>query len=91
MTDDRQHETLTMARLLSEQGHWQRAAEICRHLLQTQPGREEVAEALAEAARRAQESSPKTAAELVLLFQEWIDLLFTYKRLRQLRRLSLKL
>ena len=91
MTDDRQHETLTMARLLSEQGHWQRAAEICRHLLQTQPGREDVAEALAEAERRARASSPKTAADLVPLFQEWIDLLFTHQRLRQLGRLSRKL
>jgi hypothetical protein len=91
MIDDRQHDTLTMARLLSEQGHWQRAAEICRHLLQAQPGREDVAEALAEAERRAQERSPKTAAELVPLFQEWIDLLFKYQRLRQLRHLSRKL
>jgi hypothetical protein len=91
MTDDRQHETLTMARLLSEQGHWQRAAEICRHLLQAQPGREDVAEVLAEAERRAQESSPKTTADLVPLFQEWIDLLFKFNRLRQLRRLSRKL
>jgi hypothetical protein len=91
MTDDRQHETLTMARLLSEQGHWQRAAEICRNLLQAQPGREDVAEVLAEAERRAQESSPKTATDLVPLFQEWIDLFFTFKRLRQLRRLSRKL
>jgi lysine/ornithine N-monooxygenase len=88
MTDNRQHFTLTMARLLSEQGHWQRAAEICRHLLQTQPGREDVAQALAEAERRAQESSPKTAAELIPLFQEWIDLLLKSKRLQQLRRLS---
>jgi hypothetical protein len=88
MTDDRQHDTLTMARLLSEQGHWQRAAEICRHLLQAQPGREDVAEALAEAERRFRENSPKTAEELVPLFQEWIDLLFKYKRLRQLHRLS---
>jgi len=91
MTDDRQHYTLTMARLLSEQGHWQRAAEICRHLLQTQPGREDVAQALAEVESRVQESSPKTAEELVPLFQEWIDLLFTCKRLRQLRRVSRKL
>jgi hypothetical protein len=91
MTDDRQHETLTMARLLSEQGHWQRAADICRHLLQAQPGREDVAEVLAEAERRAQERSPKTMADLVPLFQEWIDLLFKFNRLRQLRRLSRKL
>lgn len=90
MTDDRQHDTLTMARLLSAQGHWQRAAEICRHLLQTHPGREDVAEVLAEAERRARASSPKTVAELVPLFQEWIDLLFKYKRLQQLRRLSRK-
>jgi len=91
MTDDRQHETLTMARLLSEQGHWQRAADICRHLLQAQPGREDVAEVLAEAGRRAQESSPKATSDLVPLFQEWIDLLFKFNRLRQLRRLSRKL
>ena len=91
MTDDRQHETLTMARLLSEQGHWQRAADICRHLLQAQPGRQDVAEVLAEAERRAQESSPKTTSDLVPLFQEWIDLLFKFNRLRQLRRLSRKL
>ena len=48
-------------------------------------------EVLVEAERRAQESSPKTATELAPLFQEWIDLLFKYKRLRQLRRLSRKL
>ena len=91
MTDDRQHGTLTMARLLAEQGHWQRAAEICRHLLQTQPGRADVVEVLAEAERQEQESSPKNAAELVALFQEWIDLLFKYQRLRQLRRLRRKI
>ena len=47
--------------------------------------------ALAEIERRAQASSPKTAAQLVPLFQEWIDLLFKYKRLRQLRSISRKI
>jgi hypothetical protein len=88
MANARQHYTLTMARLLAEQGHWQEAVEIYRHLVREQPGREELASALAAAERRLQAPSGKTAADLVPLFEGWIRLLFRAQRMRRLQRLK---
>ncbi|MCU0560292.1 MAG: hypothetical protein MUD16_08880 [Desulfobacterales bacterium] len=88
MAQQRQHYTMTMARLLAEQGHWQGAADIYRHLLRENPGRAELCAALAEAERRLGEKSPKAPADLVPLFEEWIRLVFKAQRLRRLRQLQ---
>jgi hypothetical protein len=91
MVQQRQHYTLTMARLLAEQGHWQEAADIYRHLVRENPGREELSAALAEAERRLREPSPKTAADLAPLFEEWIGLVFKAQRMRRLRQWQQKI
>lgn len=91
MAQERQHYTLTMARLLAEQGHWQEAVDIYRHLVRTNPGREELAAALAEAEERLRQPAPKTATELVGLFEEWIRLIFKVQRMHRLQRLKQKL
>ncbi len=91
MAQERQHYTLTMARLLTEQGHWQEAVDIYRHLVQKNPGRAELAAALAEAEQRLREPSRKTPAQLVALFEEWISLIFRAQRMRRLRRLKQRL
>lgn len=91
MAQQRQHYTLTMARLLAEQGHWQEAADIYRHLVRENPGREELSAALVEAERRLREPSPKTAADLDPLFEEWIGLVFKAQRMRRLRQLQQKI
>lgn len=91
MTQQRQHYTLTMARLLADQGHWQEAADIYRHLLRESPDREELSAALAEAERHLREPSPKTAADLSSLFEEWIGLAFKAQRMRRLRQWQQKI
>lgn len=91
MAQQRQHYTLTMARLLAEQGHWQGAVDIYRHLVRENPDREELSAALAEAERRLRDPSQKTAADLVPLFEEWISLVFKSQRMRRLRQLQKKI
>jgi hypothetical protein len=86
MEGDYRHYTVTMARLYAGQGHWDKAAEIYRHILGAEGGREELAAALAEAERNARAAVQSKAADLVPLFERWIDLLTRYERVRRLRR-----
>lgn len=90
MTEEQRHGTATMARLFAQQGHWDKAAAIYRYLLAKEPGRSDLAEALAEAeAREADGTAEKR--DLVPVFREWIDLLLKFDRLQKLRRLSRRL
>ena len=89
MAHDRQHYTATMAGLLAEQGHWQEAAEVYRHLVRSHPAREDLIQALAEAERRAQEPGTTGAAGLVPFFAEWVRLLSMAQRIGRLRRFLL--
>jgi len=78
--------TETMAEVYADQGHWEKVVEIYRHLLAIEPERLEYADALAEAENRMR-TSRKAPEQLVPLFQEWIDLLFKYEKLRKLKKL----
>jgi len=80
--------TVTLARLYAQQGHWRQAAAIYRGLLQKDPGRAELRQALAEAERRIAESE---ADDLAPLFREWIELLLRHDRLRRLRSFKRRL
>ncbi|MFO7709359.1 MAG: hypothetical protein R6V84_14410 [Desulfobacterales bacterium] len=91
MTHERQHYTLTMARLLAQQGHWREAVEIYRHLVRENPGREDLAAALAEAEERLREPPRGAEERLVPLFEEWIRLIFKSRRMRSLQRLKQRL
>lgn len=86
MEEDYRQYTVTMARVFASQGHWDKAAEIYRHILRREQGREDLAAALAEAERHALAAPPDTAADLAPLFERWVDLLSRYQRIRKLRR-----
>ena len=88
MIKDPDFYTLTMARLYEDQGHWEKAAETYRYLLKNEPGRKDLAEALAEVEKRLDEATPKKADDLIPLIREWINLWFRYKRLLKLRQLK---
>jgi cytochrome c-type biogenesis protein CcmH/NrfG len=88
MTQNEANGTVTLARLYAQQGHWRQAAAIYRSLLQEDPGRAELRQALAEAESRMAEGQ---ADELAPLFREWIDLLFRHDRVRRLRRFKRRL
>ena len=83
--------TETMAKVYAAQGHWGKAAEIYRHLLTGAPARKDYAEALAEAENKTHKDSKKIPEQLVLLFREWIELLFRGEKLKKLEKLKNKI
>jgi cytochrome c-type biogenesis protein CcmH/NrfG len=89
-TNDRQG-TATLARVFAEQGHWEKAAAIYRNLLQQDPQREDLKQALAEAEAGIRAAGRTLSPDLVPLFRQWIALLLQYDRLRKLRRLLTRL
>jgi hypothetical protein len=80
--------TETMAKVYAEQGHWLKAAKIYRYLSARDPLRQDLAEALAEAENKMEDSKPKNPEQLVPLFQEWIELLFKNEKLQKLKKLK---
>jgi tetratricopeptide (TPR) repeat protein len=80
--------TGTMAKVYADQGHWDKAAEIYRHLLRLEPERIDYLEALAEAERKLNTPGNRPVEDLAPLFHQWIDLMLKYKNLQKLRRLK---
>jgi len=88
MSEDINIYTETMAKVYAAQGHWGKAAEIYRHLLTGASARKDFADALAEAETKMLKDSPENSEQLVLLFREWIELLFRCEKLQKLRNLK---
>jgi len=80
--------TATMAKVYGDQGHWDKTAEIYRHLLEHEPERVDYLEALAEAERKIIASGKKPLEDLAPLFHQWFDLMLKYKNLQKLRKLK---
>ena len=80
--------TVTMAKVYADQGYWEKAAEIYRHLLAHEPGRNDYLEALAEAERKIISSGKKPSGDLAPLFHQWFDLMLKYRNLQKLRKLK---
>ena len=82
--------TETMAKVYAAQGHWEKAAEIYRHLLIGAPARKDLADALAEAEAEIHNDPDMNPEKLVPLFREWIELLFRREKLQKLRKMKYK-
>jgi hypothetical protein len=67
--------TLTMARLYAQQGYLRKAAEFYRHLVEQQPERPDLRDALAQVQQQIEQQPVPSKKELVLMFREWIDLM----------------
>jgi len=80
--------TATMAKVYADQGHWEKAAEIYRHLLKQEPERVDYLEALAGAEKQIISSGKKSADTLAPLFHQFFDLMLKYKNLQKLRKLK---
>ena len=83
--------TETMAKVYAAQGHWEKAAEIYRHLVLGATARKDFADALAQAEKKIHKHSHKNPEQLVPLFREWIELLFRREKLQKLRNLKDKI
>ena len=91
MSQDVDIYTETMARVYADQGHWARAVEIYRHLVELEPGRQDLSDALEHAREKMKEFPDASPEELVPLFRKWIKLLLQQEKLKKLKKLRSKL
>ena len=84
MADDQKFETETMAGIYASQGHYRKAIEIYRRLLEQQPERSDLEDkVLRIESKQKYEDENRLAAK----FSEWIDLLMNHKKLDSLKKL----
>ena len=81
MTKDDVFYTRTMAKVYADQGNLLKAAEIYRYLLECEPERRDLMDALSEIERKLNEKSPE---DLIKLFNGWVDLLLKYHNVQKL-------
>ncbi len=91
MNQDADIYTETMAKVYADQGHWSKAVEIYRRLVESEPHRQDLIDSLAHARRKVEEQASKGPEDLVPLFREWIELLLHRDKLERLRKLQRKL
>lgn len=87
--NDKTFYTETMAKLLSQQGRYERAAEVYRHLLEQTPHREDLEQALDNVLC----AIPKATARwerIQGLIERWVTQVLRYKVLRQLQHISIR-
>ena len=80
-----------MARIYAEQGHFGKAAAICRHLLQKDPDNSVLQQALEMIERQQIPTGPVPKKDLTSLFKEWVDLVQKYKNFNKLKKLKTRL
>jgi hypothetical protein len=73
--------TRTMAKVYADQGNLLKAAEIYRYLLECEPERRNLMDALSEIEEKLNEKSPD---ELIKLFNMWVDLLLKHHNVQKL-------
>ncbi|MEJ2639219.1 MAG: tetratricopeptide repeat protein [Desulfosarcinaceae bacterium] len=91
MNDDRMNSdpeiyTRTMARVYAQQGHFDRAVAIYRHLLSESPYDETLVKALADAETRLLAQQETQKEDLVQLTRQWLRLLESRQRLERLKK-----
>lgn len=91
MAEDYSNGTVTLARLFAAQGLWDKAVPIYRQLLEREPERQDIAQALADAEQKLFSSGRERSRGLESLFGQWIDLLLQLDRLDKLKRLKKRL
>ena len=77
-----------MARIYTQQGHYRKAADIYRHLLELDPSRQDIARALAEVESIQHADDSMGKKDLAPLLREWIRLAVRYRQVRQLQRMK---
>ena len=83
---DTEFYTATMGRVYAQQGHFEKAVEVYRYLLEREPNRKDIADALAEIEGNIDQGGAKTDSDLVPLFRKWLQLILKYNRLQRLKK-----
>ena len=95
MTGNEFH-TATMARLYAQQGHYQKAADIYRHILSNEPDREDIVAELSKVEQQLTDMEPESEKnmkekDLVSLFQKWFQMAAGHGRIEILKKLKQQL
>lgn len=88
MAQDSEIRTATMAKIYAAQGHYDKAAEIYRDLLQQDPERNDLTAAFAEVEKKRLEKASESKTHLALLFSKWVKLLLRYKQIQDLEKIK---
>jgi tetratricopeptide (TPR) repeat protein len=76
-----------MAKIYTQQGHYDHAIEIYRRLLKDNPEQPDLIEALREAKRQQKLQNKAKYKKLSALIKEWIELMHKYRLIKKLNRL----
>ncbi len=88
MKDNADFYTITMAKVYENQGHFEKAIKIYKHILENEPDRIDVSQALTVVEQKKLHTKKRNEDELVALFEKWIELSLTYDKLNTLRLLK---
>lgn len=80
--------TLTMAQVYAGQGLWKKAVEIYHHLLEEQPDREDLRDALQSAEERLEQEGVKQLEDLSPLLKTWLRLQTRVHQLEKLEKIK---
>lgn len=80
MNDPTPRYTRTMARLYADQGHYDKALEVYRHLMKQFPENPDISAAYSDLNVKIQRIKASNEPELAPLFREWFDLLVKYRQ-----------
>ena len=88
MALDSNEYTLTMAQVYAGQGHWNKAVDIYRHLVEEQPEREDLRDALQSAQEHLEAQAVKRLEDLAPLLKTWLQLQNRVHQIEKLRKLK---
>lgn len=88
MADDSDLNTVTMARVFAGQGLYDKAAGIYHKLLEQDPDRSDLIDALSELEKIRAEKEKDLKRTIVPLFSEWFDLALSNNRIELLNKLK---
>ncbi|MBN1930007.1 MAG: hypothetical protein JW786_00160 [Desulfobacterales bacterium] len=80
--------TATLAKVYAKQGYLEKAAQIYKSLLEREPKRPDLIEALSEIEKENLKKSKMNAKNLVPIFSKWIELILRYNKLQNLKKLK---
>ena len=80
--------TETMAKIFTDQGNLEKAADIYRYLLENDPDRKDIFDKLFRINEQIADKKNKSSDHIISLFREWINLALKYNNLQKLERLK---
>ncbi len=79
--------TVTMAKVYTKQGYYDKASAIYRYLLDREPTRQDLIEALRDIEEKRNNAGRRRPRDLAPLFRKWIRLLIEFDKIKKLKKL----